>query len=225
MQRIAESCWSTSTKKRHKNLGEKGWYMYIAKYLRKISTFPLNFKYYKKILRASTLYKDCCRHWVGERTWSPCLAVAQDICRPSLLHHTCITWFMMSHKWWKSMAVWGSLVHKVFLSIYISKYMEHGKLNHLLFHDIQYKWIHISQSLGSQNSDYSNRNFLPTIQYKYPFGEFASFHLLWGEDTKNDDLRRYFHRKSNRWVAVTNILLAEKSQEELQGQEWVKQGY
>ena len=81
------------------------------------------------------------------------------------------------------------------------------------------------KSLGSQNSDYSNWNFLPTIQYKYPFGEFASFHLFWGEDKKNDDLRRYFHRKSNRWVAVTNILLAEKSQEELQGQEWVKQGY
>ena len=131
----------------------------------------------------------------------------------------------MSHKWWKSMAVWGSLVDKVFLSIYISKYMEHGKLNHLLFHDIRFKWIHISQSLGSQNSDYSNRKFLPKIQYKYPFGEFASFHSFWGEETKNDDLRRYFHRKSNRWVAVTNILLAERRQKELQGQEWVKRGY
>ena len=32
--------------------------MYIAKYLRKISTFQLNFKYYKRILKASTLYKD-----------------------------------------------------------------------------------------------------------------------------------------------------------------------
>ena len=73
----------------------------------------------------------------------------------------------MSHKWWKSMAVWGSLVDKVFLSIYMSKCMEHGKLNHLLFHDIRYKWIHISQSLGSQNSDYSNRNFLPTIQIPF----------------------------------------------------------
>ena len=52
--------------------------------------------------------------------------------------------------------------------------------------------------------------FSPQYWYKYPFGEFASFHLFWGEDTKNDDLRRYFHRKSNRWVAVTNILLAEK---------------
>ena len=73
----------------------------------------------------------------------------------------------MSHKWWKSMAVWGSLVDKVFLSLYMSKCMEHGKLNHLLFHDIQYKWIHISQGLGSQNSDYSNRNFLPTIQIPF----------------------------------------------------------
>ena len=86
----------------------------------------------------------CCRHWVGERTWSPCLAVAQDICRPSLLHHTCITWFIMSHKWWKSMAVWGSLVDKVFLSIYMSKYMEHVKLNHLLFDDIRYKIIQMN---------------------------------------------------------------------------------
>ena len=144
-------------------------------------------------------------------------------CRRSLLHHTCITWFIMSHKWWKSMAVWGSLVEKVFLSIYMSKCMEHGKLNHLLFHDIRYKWIHISQSLGSENSVYSN--FLPTIQYKYPFGEFASFHLFWGVETKNDDPRRYFQRKSNRWDAVTNLLVAEKLQKEVLGQEWVKRGY
>ena len=163
MQRITESCWSTSTRKRHKNFREKGWYMYIAKYLRKISTFTLNFKYILqknlkgfntiqrvcKIKKFNYWFHCCCRRWVGERTWSPCLAVGQDICRPSLLHHTCITWFIMSHKWWKSMAVRGSLVNKVFLSIYMSKYMEHGKLNHLLFHDIRYKWIHISQSLGS----------------------------------------------------------------------------
>ena len=62
-------------------------------------------------------------------------------------------------------------------------------------------------------------------QYKYPFGEFASFHLFWGVETKNDDLRRYFHRKSNRWDAVTNLHLAEKRQKELRGQEWVKRGY
>ena len=62
MQRKMESCWSTSTRKRHKNLGEKGWYMYIAKYLRKISTFALNFKYYVRILKASTLYKDCAKY-------------------------------------------------------------------------------------------------------------------------------------------------------------------
>ena len=49
-------------------------------------------------------------------------------------------------------------------------------------------------------------------QYKYPFGEFASFHLFWGVETKNDDLCRHFHRKSNRWDAVTNLLLAEKRQ-------------
>ena len=49
--------------------------------------------------------------------------------------------------------------------------------------------------------------------------------LIWGVETKNDDLRRYFHRKSNRWDAVTNLLVAEKLQKELRGQEWVKQGY
>ena len=151
--------------------------MYIAKYLRKISTFPLNFKYYVRILKASTLYKDCAKYknlFIGlllqALSWGKdMVAMSGDgpRCRPSLLHHTCITWFIMSHKWWKSMAVWGGLVDKVFLSIYMSKCMEHGKLNHLLFHDIRYKWIHISQSLGSQNSDYSNRNVLPTIQIPF----------------------------------------------------------
>ena len=52
-------------------------------------------------------------------------------------------------------------------------------------------------------------------QYKYPFGEFASFHLFWGVEAKNDDLRRYFHRRSNCWDAVTNLLLDEKRQREL----------
>ena len=36
--------------------------MYIAKYLWKISTSPLNFKDYKRILKASTLYKDCAKY-------------------------------------------------------------------------------------------------------------------------------------------------------------------
>lgn len=44
-------------------------------------------------------------------------------------------------------------------------------------------------------------------------------------ETKNDNLLRYFHRKSNRWDAVTNLLLAEKRLNELRGQEWVKRGY
>ena len=38
-------------------------------------------------------------------------------------------------------------------------------------------------------------------------------------EKKNDDLRRYFHRKLNRWDAATNLLLVEKRQEELRGQE------
>ena len=191
MQRIIESCWSTSTRKRHKNLREKGWHMYIAKYLRKISTFLLNFKYYKRILKASIqhctntvlnkiiqLLVCSCRPWVGERTWAPWLAVAQDICRPSLLHHTCITWFIMSHKWWKSMAVWGSLVDKVFLSIYMSKCMEHGRwITCSSMTDDTNEYI-FPKVLVLKNSDYSNRNFLSTIEI--PFGEFAFFHLFLG---------------------------------------------
>jgi len=42
---------------------------------------------------------------------------------------------------------------------------------------------------------------------------------------KNDDLRRYFHRKNNRWDAATNLLLVEKRQEELQEKERVKWPY
>ena len=34
-----------------------------------------------------------------------------------------------------------------------------------------------------------------------------------------------FSPKEHRWVAVTNLLLAEKRQIELRGQEWVKRGY
>ena len=58
-------------------------------------------------------------------------------------------------------------------------------------------------------------------QYKYPFGEFASFHLFWGVATKNDNLRRCFHWKSNRW----DLLLAEKRQQKLRGHDWVKWVY
>ena len=54
-------------------------------------------------------------------------------------------------------------------------------------------------------------------QYQCPFGEFASFDLFWGVETRNDDLRRYFQRKSNRWDAVINLLVAEKRQKKLRG--------
>lgn len=36
-----------------------------------------------------------------------------------------------------------------------------------------------------------------------------------GVEKKNDDMRRYFHRKINRWDAATNVLLVEKRQEAL----------
>ena len=46
-----------------------------------------------------------------------------------------------------------------------------------------------------------------------------------GVEKKNDDLRRYFHRKINRWDAATNVLLVEKRQEELREKERVKRSY
>ena len=38
-------------------------------------------------------------------------------------------------------------------------------------------------------------------------------------------MRRYFHRKINRWDAATNLLLVEKRQEELREEERAKQPY
>ena len=44
-------------------------------------------------------------------------------------------------------------------------------------------------------------------------------------EKKNDDLRRYFHRKINRWDTANNLLLVEKRQEALQGQQRTKRPY
>ena len=44
-------------------------------------------------------------------------------------------------------------------------------------------------------------------------------------EKKNDDLRRYFHRKINRWDAATNLLLVEKRQEVLREYEREKRAY
>lgn len=38
-----------------------------------------------------------------------------------------------------------------------------------------------------------------------------------GVEKKNDEMRRYFHRKINRWDAATYVLLVEKRQEALRG--------
>lgn len=46
-----------------------------------------------------------------------------------------------------------------------------------------------------------------------------------GVEKKNDDLRRYFHRKINRWDAATNLLLVEKRQDALREMERVKRTY
>ena len=46
-----------------------------------------------------------------------------------------------------------------------------------------------------------------------------------GVEQKIDDLRRYFHRKINRWDAATNVLLIEKRQEVLRIMERTKRPY
>ena len=45
-------------------------------------------------------------------------------------------------------------------------------------------------------------------------------------EEKNDEMRRYFHRKINRWDdAATNRLLVEKHQEVLREYDWKKREY
>ena len=46
-----------------------------------------------------------------------------------------------------------------------------------------------------------------------------------GVEKKNDDLRRYFHRKINRWDAAKNLLLVEKREEELRDAERTRRQY
>ena len=44
-------------------------------------------------------------------------------------------------------------------------------------------------------------------------------------EKKSDDLRRCFHRKINRWDAANSLLLVEKRQEALRGNERAKRPY
>ena len=44
-------------------------------------------------------------------------------------------------------------------------------------------------------------------------------------EKKNDEMRRYFHQKINRWDAATNLLLVEKRQEALRGYKREKREY
>ena len=52
-----------------------------------------------------------------------------------------------------------------------------------------------------------------------------SFPLLSGVEKKNDDFRRFFHWKINRWDACTTFLLVEKRQEVLKGCERQTRSY
>ena len=51
------------------------------------------------------------------------------------------------------------------------------------------------------------------------------FYIFIGVEKKNDDFRRYFHRKINRWDAAKNLLLVEKRQEGLRDCEREKRKY
>ena len=51
------------------------------------------------------------------------------------------------------------------------------------------------------------------------------FLFLVGVEKKNDDLRKYYHRKINRWDAATNLLLVEKRQEVLREKQRNKRPY
>lgn len=46
-----------------------------------------------------------------------------------------------------------------------------------------------------------------------------------GVEKKNDDLRRYFHRKINQWDAATDVLLVEKRQKVLRDMQRTKHPY
>ncbi|CAH3105000.1 unnamed protein product, partial [Pocillopora meandrina] len=46
-----------------------------------------------------------------------------------------------------------------------------------------------------------------------------------GVEKKNDEMRRYFHRKINRWDAATNVLLVEKRQKALREYQREKREY
>lgn len=92
--------------------------------------------------------------------------------------------------------------------------------------DTNEKSIYIqSQGLGSQNVLFFTQLELPLHNTNTLLVNLHPFIYKLGVETKNDDLLRYFHRKSNRWDAVTNLLLAEKRLNEPRGQEWVKRGY
>lgn len=49
--------------------------------------------------------------------------------------------------------------------------------------------------------------------------------FLIGVEKKNDDLRKYYHRKINRWDAAINLLLVEKRQEVLRDKQRNKRSY
>lgn len=49
--------------------------------------------------------------------------------------------------------------------------------------------------------------------------------MLWaGVEKENDDMRRYFHRKCNRWDSCRQILLVEKIEEVLEDVSKKKKG-
>jgi len=78
------------------------------------------------------------------------------------------------------------------------------------------------QKLWNVSNMIFNNNIAP-VQGFVPLTEQISnsyqIFYLPGVEKKNDDIRRFFHRKINRWDASTSVLLVEKRQEDLGGYE------
>ena len=113
------------------------------------------------------------------------------------------------------MGVWGITVVKVFLF----PFQEFVSIDKNSTDLSQKGWVDSSNSLCCpfylyQLSLFDDTSFTWTVIDNI-------YALTIGMEKKNDDLRRYFHGKINRWDAANNLHLVEKWQEALQGQQRV----
>ena len=77
---------------------------------------------------------------------------------------------------------------------------------------------------NSKHGEVKHQIYQQYVPLTYSLYLFLCF-LLSGVEKKNDDFRRFFHRKINRWDACTSLLLVEKRQEELKCCQRQTRGY